>query len=134
MLNATTLPETTEELSGLLIALDAKYRAQIEFLEERVRFLQKELLGRKSEKRPQESAARQLELLNEAEVLAEMPTTTETLVVPLHSRRKPKHKPLPGNLPRVEVIHDLDEGEKVCACGANLSRIGEEQGVKSALD
>ena len=60
MLNTTTLPDTTEGLKGLLIDLDAHYRARIEFLEERVRFLQKELFGRKSEKRPQESEARQL--------------------------------------------------------------------------
>lgn len=39
---------------------------------------------------------------------------------------------MPENLPRVEVIHDLDEDEKVCACGADLSRIGEE--VSEKLD
>jgi hypothetical protein len=73
MLNTTTLPDTTEGLKGLLIDLDAKYRARIEFLEERVRFLQKELFGRKSEKRPQESEGRQLALFNEAEALPEKP-------------------------------------------------------------
>jgi transposase len=132
MLNTTTLPDTTEGLKGLLLDLDAQYRARIEFLEERVRFLQRELFGRKSEKRPQESEARQLELFNEAEALAEKPAEAETLVVPEHTRRKPKRKPLPENLPRLEVVHDLDEEEKVCACGANLSRIGEE--VSEKLD
>ena len=48
------------------------------------------------------------------------------LVVPEHTRRRPKRKPLPEDLPRVEVIHDLNEEEKICACGAELSRIGEE--------
>ncbi len=132
MLNTTTLPDTTKGLKDLLIDLDAKYRARIEFLEERVRFLQRELFGRKSEKRPEVSEARQLELFNEAEALAEKPAEAETLVVPEHTRRKPKRKPLPEDLPRVEVIHDLDEGEKVCACGATLSRIGEE--VSEKLD
>ena len=60
------------------------------------------------------------------------PAEAETLVVPEHTRRKPKRKPLPEDLPRVEVVHDLDEEEKVCACGANLSRIGEE--VSEKLD
>lgn len=132
MLNTTTLPDTTEGLMGFLIDLDAHYRARIEFLEERVRFLQKELFGRKSEKRPQEPEARQLELFNEAEALTEEQAKSETLVVPEHTRRKPKRKPLPEDLPRVEVVHDLDEEEKVCACGANLSLIGEE--VSEKLD
>ena len=122
MLNTATLPDTTEGLRGLLIDLDAKYRARIEFLEDRVRFLQKKLFGRKSEKRPPDSEARQLELFNEAEALAEKPAEAETLVVPEHTRRKP----LPEDLPRVEMVHDLKEEEKVCACGAHLSRIGEE--------
>lgn len=132
MLNTTTLPETPEELKDFVIDLDTRYRARIEFLEERVRFFQKQLFGRKSEKRPQESQGRQLELFNEAEALTEKPAETETLVVPEHTRRRPKRKPLPENLPRVEVIHDLDEDEKVCACGADLSRIGEE--VSEKLD
>jgi transposase len=132
MLNTTTLPETPHELKDLVIDLDARYRARIEFLEERIRFFQKQLFGRRSEKRPQESQGRQLELFNEAEVLTEKPAEAETLVVPEHTRRRPKRKPLPENLPRVEVIHDLDEGEKVCACGGDLSRIGEE--VSEKLD
>jgi len=33
---------------------------------------------------------------------------------------------LPKDLPRVDIIHDLSEAEKQCACGARLSRFGEE--------
>ena len=50
----------------------------------------------------------------------------EDVVVESHNRRKPGRKPLPPELPRVEVIHDLPESEKVCECGAPLSRIGED--------
>ena len=50
----------------------------------------------------------------------------DTIVVPAHRRSKRGRKPLPENLPRVEVIHDLAEEEKVCACGASLSRIGQD--------
>jgi transposase len=52
--------------------------------------------------------------------------------VPAHKRKKPGRKPLPEALPRVEVIHDLPEDEKVCACGSPLSKIGEE--VSEKLD
>ena len=49
-----------------------------------------------------------------------------TLTIAEHTRQKPKRKPLPADLPRIDVIHDIDESEKVCACGAELSRIGED--------
>jgi transposase len=50
----------------------------------------------------------------------------ETITVPAHSRKKSGRKPLPDSLPREEVIHDISEEEKVCACGCQLTRIGEE--------
>ena len=37
-----------------------------------------------------------------------------------------------ADLPRVEVLHDLEDGEKICACGCELRRIGEE--VTEQLD
>jgi len=48
------------------------------------------------------------------------------LAVSEHTRQRRKRKPLPEDLPRIEVIEDIDESEKVCACGAELSGIGEE--------
>ena len=63
-------------------------------------------------------------MFNEAE-FAE-PEAPKKLVVPEHTRNQPKRKPLPPDLPRIEVIEDIDESEKVCACGAELVRIGEE--------
>jgi transposase len=126
LLNTATLPETVEDLKVLLLDLDAQYRARVEFLEERVRFFQKQLFGRKTEKRPAETELRQLHLFNEAEVLTEEERKAKPLVVPEHTRRRPKRKPLPADLPRVEVIHDLSDAEKLCTCGAELGRIGEE--------
>jgi len=41
-------------------------------------------------------------------------------------------KPLTDQLPRIEVVHDLPEDQKVCACGTCLKRIGEE--VSEKLD
>lgn len=71
LLNTTTLPDTTDELKALVLDLDAQYRARIEFLEERIRFFQKQLFGRKTEKRPVESEGQQLHLFNEAEALTD---------------------------------------------------------------
>jgi transposase len=114
--------------------LEQKYLSHIEYLEERVRFLTNELFGRRSEKLLQVEDPRQLHLFNEAEVLcSEEPVEEQApLTVPEHTRKRPKRKPLPDHLPRVEVIVDIAEEEKVCACGAPLSRIGEE--VSEKLD
>lgn len=52
------------------------------------------------------------------------PELAEKVEVLAHSRMKTGRKLLPEEFPRVEVIHDLSEEEKVCACGAHLTRIG----------
>ena len=58
----------------------------------------------------------------------------EQIDVPAHKRRKGGRRPLPAFLPRVEVVHDLSEAEKVCPHDAThtLQRIGEE--VSEQLD
>jgi transposase len=132
MIDATTLPDSVDALKILLLDLDAQYRAKIEFLEERIRLFQKELFGRKTEKRPIETELKQLHLFNEAEVLSEEEKEEKPLVVPEHTRRRPKREPIPDDLPRVDVIHDIPEEEKICSCGAELCRIGEE--VSEKLD
>jgi transposase len=139
-MNEALLPNDFELLKAIIrdrevAILDQKkrYELRIEFLEERVRLLQNELFRRSSEKRPVEDDPRQLHLFNEAEVTArEEAPAKEEIAVPAHTRQKPKRKPLPDHLPRVEVVVDIAEEEKVCACGTPLSRIGEE--VSEKLD
>ena len=43
-----------------------------------------------------------------------------------YTRKKPGRKPLNPNLERKEIIIDISESEKTCACGATLTRISEE--------
>ena len=120
--NNDKLPDNPEELKAIIHDKDE----HITILEEQVRVLKKAIFGRKSEKRPVEDAhGCQLHLFNEAEALVEE-ETQKNLVIPEHTRQKPKRKPLPKDLPRVEIIEDIAESEKVCACGASLSKIGEE--------
>jgi transposase len=133
MMNADTLPKTVAELQDLLLEREARNRERIEFLEERVRLLLKALFGRKTEKRPQdEEGVRQLHLFNEAEELVAKESEQPPLVVPQHTRGRPKRKPLPAELPRMEVVHDIPEADKICGCGEPLCRIGEE--VSEKLD
>ena len=63
---------------------------------------------------------------------AEEDEIEEKVHVPAHSRKKRGRKPLPEDLPRVEVLHDIDDDDKMCACGCQLTRIGEE--VSEQLD
>src|SRR5690606_36750692 len=48
----------------------------------------------------------------------------EDVVAPVKPRGK--RKPLPASLPRVEIVHELPEHERTCACGACKQVIGEE--------
>lgn len=51
----------------------------------------------------------------------------EEIEVAAHKRKKhPVRTTLPEFLPREVVLHDLKDEEKICSCGENLVRIGEE--------
>lgn len=101
---------------------------RIAFLEEYVRLLKHQRFGRSSEK----SHKNQLGLFNEAECAAdafevEEAEADETIAVPAHVRRKSGRRPIPAEIPRVEILHDLPEEEKVCPHdGHRLQEIGRE--------
>ncbi len=102
-----------------------------------VRLLKQQKFGRSSEKGPTtpelpmlpglEEIFAQSQREHEALVAAQNnPKEEETETeVKGHKRKKSGRKPLPKNLPREEVIHDLAEDEKVCHCGCELRKIGE---------
>lgn len=46
--------------------------------------------------------------------------------VKTHTRVKPGRAKIPDHFPRVEIICDLPESEKTCACGHTMHRFGEE--------
>jgi transposase len=99
---------------------------QIKLLTEQVRLLKAQKFGASSE---QHSPDQLKLLINEAESLAAVALTAPiSIVIPAHERTARGHrKPLSADLPRVEVIHDLPESEKVCAQdGAALTVIGQD--------
>ncbi|HEY4645493.1 MAG TPA: IS66 family transposase [Steroidobacteraceae bacterium] len=108
----------------------ARLSVRVALLEEENRWLKQQLFGRSSEKRSAEDIAPdQARLIfNEAEALTPAAdTAAETLTIPAHERKKRGRKPIPAELPRIEVIHDLPDGEKTCPHdGTTLMRIGEE--------
>lgn len=121
------LPEDVISLHKIIVDMRQEYR----ILEEQVRLLKAKLFGRKSEKIDVE-ASEQLQLFDEVEAIREESPEPEEIRIPAHSRKRGGRRPLPEDLPRIEQIHDISDEEKVCACGSQLSRIGEE--VSEKLD
>ncbi len=120
---------TKKDIVFLIAALETKHQEKIHYLEERIRLLQNELFGQKSEKHYPGAGDLQLPIFSAALADDQQPIEPEpanTVVVAAHQRKKRGRKPLPADLVRVEIIHDLNEDEKVCPCGAVLSRIGED--------
>ena len=121
------LSNDVEELRRTVVSL----QKNVTILEEEIRFLKDRLFGRKTDRIEDEHQER---LFNEAEAGAEQSEESEqqapAIVVAAHTRRPRGRRPLPENLPREEVVHDIPEEQKICACGAPLSRIGEETSEK----
>lgn len=141
--NTSTLPDSPEELKKLIAKMQSSHQAELEkiqgrhesevrLLQEQIRHLYNKLFGRKSEKNHKDSPQLCLFDMPEPDPDAEKQEGAEEVVVKPHTRKRGKRLPLPANLPRVEIVHDLDEQEKVCHCGAQLNCIGEE--VSEKLD
>jgi transposase len=131
-LDVHSLPDDPTELKHIIATLSSSYQDKLHHLEEQVRLLRNEIFGRTSEKRRPPQDERQQRLFDEADGVSEVTEETGPSEAPLpirvapHQRRKAGRKPLPADLPRIEVIHDIPESEKQCACGSRLSRIGED--------
>lgn len=100
--------------------LEARY----EVLDEKYHLLLFKRFHRSSE---QDSAQHQL--FEEAETAANEALeedSAEKVTVPAHQRSKRGRKPIAAHVPRVDVVHDIDESEKQCDCGHTMVRIGEE--------
>lgn len=94
-------------------------------LQEQIRLLLAKRYGRSSEKHHPDQLV--MALFDESEQKQIPEPEPETTEVPAHTRKKPKRKPLSEKFPRVEVIHDLEPGEKVCGVdGTGLVEIGRE--------
>ena len=129
-------------LQRLVIQLQEKNKAQFieqsekisilekheQILQEELRLLRHKIFGRRSERfsgedLQQRSLFDEIETINEEQEI-KLPETT--IDVGAHRRKKRGRKPLPPDLPREEVVHDISEDEKICSCGSLMVRIGEE--------
>ena len=113
-----------EEIAELKAAIAGR-DAHIKILEEKLRLATYQQFAPSSEKL---SGLGHPDLFNEAEALGTKPDTAAQaaeIVVPAHTRVRGKRKPIDPQLPRTRIEHDIPETQKTCACGCQLSRIGE---------
>jgi transposase len=108
---------------------EAAFEARLRELYEQIILARRRMFGASTE------SAGQFHLFDEAEVLAA--TTTEAQdVVPLpaltmtQQPARGKRSPLPPELERLEIVHDVPEAERRCACGTPMvviNRVVSEQ-------
>ena len=128
------LPTDPAALTALLIAaVNAKiaFAEHVTYLYEQIALARRRMFG------PSTESAGQFHLFDEAEVLAATATEAQDvapLPVPAFVvAQKPargKRSPLPLELERVEIIHDVPESERTCDCGTPMvviNRVVSEQ-------
>lgn len=141
---AKKLPDDVETLQSLLLAAfeqnealleeNRRFHARVETLQEQLNLALARRYAASSEKIP----ADQLRLFDEAEIDAgaadDAPADdADTVEVAGYARKKRGRRPLPDTLPRLEVVHELPESERVCPHdGALLRPIGDK--VSEQLD
>ncbi len=118
-------PSLLKQLLEQMLFEREKSKGRIVHLEEENALLRQRLFGLKSEQTA-DPATPQLALFNEVESVVEVidENAEEEVVAP--AKRRGKRKPLPADLPRIEVIHELPEHELTCVCGCRKHAIGEE--------
>lgn len=134
MNNTTVKLAEQEQLIQKLSDENLKQSQEIDYLNERIDLLTSQLYGKKSEKlKTDPDIPGQMSYLEPSEEdVPPIPKIPETVSIPEHTRKKSGRKPLPDDLPRVDVIHDIPEDQKQCSCGSLLDWIGEE--VSEQLD
>jgi transposase len=135
------LPESLKELQNIVLSLHQSltekenelfsFKSKYENLIEQIKLAKQERFGVKSE-----SNLLQPDLFDEAGValsdeikaqLSDENKSVEEIEIAAHTHKKhPVRKPLPKDLPREVVLHDISDAAKICACGCALTKIGEE--------
>jgi transposase len=127
----TSLSDDPQELKTIIIDKSKAlhfFQQRAAHLEEQVQLLRSKLYGKKSEKILTPKDVNQLALFNEAEIdlVVEPEKSADEITVAPHTRKKSGRKPLPQDLPRVDVTHDIADSEKQCECGCEKVCIGRE--------
>ena len=129
IIDKNKLPDDPGLLKEIIFELSSNYEKELQ--KERRKYftaieqfntLRRLYFGKRSEKLT-EFDKEQMLLFNEAESVVtrsdrndEAEPEASVFTVKSHTRKKPGRKPIPSNLPREEIVHDLPEEEKKCPC------------------
>jgi transposase len=140
--SARTLPDTVESLKAMVMKIATSHTAleeevaakgtvlaeqetEIAYLRDQIRLLTHKRFGASSERLSPEQL--RLFLESDESMETEEVERENSVSVKEHRRRKCGRRPLPASLPRIDVIHDLSDEEKICPNdGETLKKIGEE--------
>ena len=139
--NPVALRALMREQQATIAAIRAKAQDHIDYLYEQIVLSRHRMFGASSEQ-----SLDQGRLFDEAEVLAAMPLADDVdddidedvAQEPASdgnttkAKARGKRAPLPAELPRVDIVHELPEAERVCTCGTPMLEIGEE--ISEQLD
>ena len=119
-----TLESKITHLTEDLSQVQERWRGKYDQLVDEYRLLLYKRFGRSSER----IDVTQKLLFDEGEQTApdEERTEDDTATVTGYTRKKRGRKPLDEKLPREIIVHDIPDEEKRCACGNELTKIGEE--------
>jgi len=155
----SVLPHNVEALKTLILAQQKAHAATVQSMHQEaaairqeahdyvIRMLEQAVLARQRMfGASSEQLSAQSRLFDEAEALAQTSTEAQD-VAPIAAEapasapdtHKPdvkpgrgKRAPLAAGLPRVDVVHDVPEADRTCACGTPMVEIGED--VSEQLD
>src|SRR5690242_2841331 len=129
--------KSKEELLKLLAEKDIRISEQIQEITEQAKQIQSlnELIRlyclRQFSNKSERISPDQLSLFNEGELPNKpdaIEKAEEEISVASYTRKKQVgRKPLPANLPREQQTYDLEENEKICHCGCELTHIKDEK-------
>ena len=131
--------------AGLKSRIEAEFKACVEaevLKRLRVYIKEMEMARRRQFGRSTETSSAQYRLFDEADELAgnsseaddqaELPEENTHTTPRKPAKPRGKRQPLPADLPRVEIVHELPEDERTCPCGCTMAEIGED--VREVLD
>jgi transposase len=121
-----TQSNSYEDLHKIILNLQqelANQKVRYDFLLEQFKLARQQRFAPSSEKN-----IYQADLFDEAGIESEaVLEEQESIEIKSYQRKKhPVRKPIPADLPREVITHDISAAEKICECGAELSCIGAE--------
>ncbi len=132
------LLKSSQELKNIILSLHqslaekenglSSFKSKYDALIEQIHLAKQQRFTPKSEKN-----VLQADIFDEAgveladDVKDQLNDQQDEIKVAARTRKKdPIRKPLPKDLTREVILHDISDAEKICACGCLLTKIGEE--------